>query len=103
MLMSMASSTATSSRRTCCAMPPSVVKVADLGLAQLSNSDSSGPNASLTQAGSILGTVDYMRPNRHLMPRLSTAESTSTASGARFSSCWRAGPCTQPARSWRFC
>ena len=43
-----------------------VVKVADLGLAQLSTSETSSVNASLTQAGSILGTADYMAPEQAL-------------------------------------
>jgi serine/threonine protein kinase len=41
-----------------------VVKVADLGLAHLSNSDTSSANASLTQVGNILGTADYMSPEQ---------------------------------------
>ena len=43
-----------------------VVKVADLGLAQLSNPETNSESASLTQAGSILGTVDYMAPEQAL-------------------------------------
>ena len=43
-----------------------VVKVADLGLAHLSNSETSSVNASLTQAGSILGTADYIAPEQAL-------------------------------------
>ena len=43
-----------------------VVKVADLGLAQLNNPETNSVNASLTQAGSILGTVDYMAPEQAL-------------------------------------
>jgi serine/threonine-protein kinase len=42
-----------------------LVKVADLGLARLT-SESSGLNASLTQAGSILGTADYIAPEQAL-------------------------------------
>jgi len=37
-----------------------VVKVADLGLAHLSDSDPSSVDGSLTQAGTILGTADYI-------------------------------------------
>ena len=43
-----------------------VVKVADLGLAHLSSSDSSGVDGSLTQAGSVLGTADYIAPEQAL-------------------------------------
>ena len=43
-----------------------VVKVADLGLAHLSDSDTSVVDGSLTQAGSILGTADYMAPEQAL-------------------------------------
>ncbi len=42
-----------------------VVKVADLGIARLS-ADSDDANASLTQAGGILGTADYMAPEQAL-------------------------------------
>jgi len=42
-----------------------LVKVADLGLARLT-SESSSLNASLTQAGSILGTADYIAPEQAL-------------------------------------
>jgi CheY-like chemotaxis protein len=40
-----------------------VVKVADLGLARISDSGG-GAKTSLTQAGSIFGTVDYMSPEQ---------------------------------------
>jgi serine/threonine protein kinase len=40
-----------------------VIKVADLGLARLSESGSSG-GTSLTQAGNVVGTVDYMPPEQ---------------------------------------
>jgi serine/threonine-protein kinase len=43
-----------------------VVKLADLGLAYLGNSDASTANASLTLAGSILGTADYIAPEQAL-------------------------------------
>jgi serine/threonine-protein kinase len=43
-----------------------VVKVADLGLARLSHSDANPVNASLTLAGSILGTADYIAPEQAL-------------------------------------
>jgi serine/threonine-protein kinase len=42
-----------------------VVKVADLGLARLT-SEASGVHSSLTQAGSILGTADYIAPEQAL-------------------------------------
>jgi serine/threonine-protein kinase len=42
------------------------VKVADLGLAHLSNPDMSTVNGSLTLAGSILGTADYIAPEQAL-------------------------------------
>ncbi len=42
-----------------------VVKVADLGLARLNGpSGDSAENSSLTQAGSVLGTIDYMAPEQ---------------------------------------
>jgi serine/threonine protein kinase len=42
-----------------------IVKVADLGLARLAGaSGGSGVNASLTQAGGVLGTVDFMPPEQ---------------------------------------
>ena len=59
-----------------------VVKVADLGLARLSDRSGSAGSSSLTQAGIVFGTVDYMSPEqavdsasvdhagRHLQPRL---------------------------------
>ena len=43
-----------------------MVKVADLGLARLTTSDTSSVNASLTQAGNILGTADYIAPEQAL-------------------------------------
>jgi serine/threonine protein kinase len=43
-----------------------VVKVTDLGLAHLGNSPLSPGNASLTLAGSILGTADYIAPEQAL-------------------------------------
>ena len=42
-----------------------LVKVADLGLARLT-SESNSLNTSLTQAGSLLGTADYMAPEQAL-------------------------------------
>src|SRR5262249_21681428 len=42
-----------------------VVKVADLGLARIT-SESGAVNTSLTQAGSILGTADYIAPEQAL-------------------------------------
>src|SRR5262249_29822253 len=42
-----------------------VVKVADLGLARFSESSTgSGERSSLTQAGMVVGTVDYMSPEQ---------------------------------------
>jgi serine/threonine protein kinase len=41
-----------------------VVKVADLGLVRLSGPESNGVNASMTQAGNLLGTPDYMAPEQ---------------------------------------
>jgi CheY-like chemotaxis protein len=41
-----------------------VVKVADLGLARLSAGLAGGGNSSITQAGGIMGTVDYMPPEQ---------------------------------------
>lgn len=43
-----------------------VVKVADLGLARLTTAETSSVNASLTQAGNILGTADYIAPEQAL-------------------------------------
>ncbi len=43
-----------------------VVKVANLGLAHLSDPDMSTVNASLTHAGNLLGTADYMAPEQAL-------------------------------------
>jgi serine/threonine protein kinase len=43
-----------------------VVKVADLGLARLVTAEASSVNASLTQAGNILGTADYIAPEQAL-------------------------------------
>ncbi len=40
------------------------VKVTDLGLARLANAAGSAAGGSITQAGSILGTVDYMPPEQ---------------------------------------
>lgn len=43
------------------------VKVTDLGLARLNSPDSQSPDQfSITQAGSVLGTVDYMAPEQAL-------------------------------------
>ena len=52
-----ASSTATSSRRTCCWTPQGVVWITDFGLAKASDDG-------LTQTGDILGTLRYMAPER---------------------------------------
>ena len=43
-----------------------VVKVADLGLAHLADSDANGVNASLTQAGNLLGTANFIAPEQAL-------------------------------------
>jgi serine/threonine protein kinase len=43
-----------------------LVKVADLGLAHLSFADAATVNASLTQAGNLLGTADYIAPEQAL-------------------------------------
>ena len=43
-----------------------VVKVADLGLAHLSSSEANSVDASLTLAGTILGTADYIAPEQAL-------------------------------------
>ena len=52
-----ASSTATSSPRTCCWTPQGVVWITDFGLAKASDDG-------LTQTGDILGTLRYMAPER---------------------------------------
>jgi CheY-like chemotaxis protein/tRNA A-37 threonylcarbamoyl transferase component Bud32 len=41
-----------------------VVKVADLGLARLTAAGGSGGNTSLTQAGMVVGTAEYMSPEQ---------------------------------------
>ena len=41
-----------------------VVKVADLGLARLATAEANSVTASLTQAGNILGTADYIAPEQ---------------------------------------
>ncbi|HSQ58655.1 MAG TPA: serine/threonine-protein kinase, partial [Gemmata sp.] len=41
-----------------------VVKVADLGLARLSELDGSSTNSSLTQAGTVVGTPEFMPPEQ---------------------------------------
>jgi len=43
-----------------------VVKVADLGLARLSSLETSSVTGSLTQAGNMLGTADYIAPEQAL-------------------------------------
>ena len=60
-----------------------MVKVADLGLARLATAEANSVTASLTQAGNILGTADYIAPNRRWTRRTSTTGSTSTAWAAR--------------------
>ena len=41
-----------------------VVKVADLGLARLTGPDSGGVDTSITRAGGVVGTMDYMPPEQ---------------------------------------
>src|SRR5262249_26064973 len=41
-----------------------VVKVADLGLARLKNPQAAAADSALTQAGSVVGTVDFMAPEQ---------------------------------------
>jgi serine/threonine protein kinase len=41
-----------------------LVKVADLGLARISNPESTGASGSITQAGGIVGTADFMAPEQ---------------------------------------
>jgi serine/threonine protein kinase len=41
-----------------------VVKVADLGLARMKNPQAVETESALTQAGGVLGTVDYMAPEQ---------------------------------------
>ena len=53
-----ASSTATSSRRTCCSTTKGIVWVTDFGLAKAADADD------LTHTGDILGTLRYMAPER---------------------------------------
>ncbi|MCI0699864.1 MAG: protein kinase [Planctomycetia bacterium] len=43
-----------------------MIKVADLGLARISGSEGRTSNTSLTQAGGVVGTVDYMPPEQAL-------------------------------------
>jgi serine/threonine protein kinase len=43
-----------------------IIKVADLGLARLTNAAEPAASGGITQAGSILGTVDYMPPEQAL-------------------------------------